>query len=368
MKELGLEIINKFYENGFVAYIVGGFVRDSLLNIMSNDVDITTNAKPKEIKELFSDCEIKSDSYGAVIINYKNYRFDVTTMREEMEYFDNRHPSGIIYVDDIKKDVHRRDFTINALCYDKDGKLIDLINGKEDLDKKIIRTIIDSDRSFKDDALRILRAIRFASLLDFKLSDEVKNAIKNNKELLINLSKSRKKEELDKIFCSNKASEGIKLIKELDLLSVLHLENIDNVKDYSDIIGIWAMINTDYYDFSSSEKDLIKKVNIVYKLDNLDNEVLYHYGCYVNVLAGINKGINKKAILEKYENLPIKRRDDILITANEMCEILNQKPGKFIGSLYTIIEHKILKGELLNDNKQIKEYIMENVNGYKKIL
>ena len=363
MKELGLEIINKLYEHGFIAYIVGGFVRDELLNIKSNDVDITTNATPQEIKNVFPDCIIKSDSYGAVIIEYKNFRFDVTTMREEMEYLDNRHPSSVIYVSDLKKDLDRRDFTINALCIDKDSKLIDLIGGKKDLDDKIIKTIIPSDKSFKDDALRILRAIRFASLLDFKLSDEIKEAIKNNKHLLSNLSSSRKKEELDKIFGSNKAYQGIKLIKELDLTEELHLDNIDRVKDYSDIVGIWAMINTNYYTFTSSENDLIKKVNIVYNMDNLDNETLYHYGCYVNVLAGVNKGLKKKDILEKYESLPIKRRDDILITASEMCETLGRSPGSFIGRLYTKIEDKILKGELLNDNKLIKEYIKENEDG-----
>lgn len=363
MKELGLEIINEFYKHGFIAYIVGGFVRDSLLGIKSNDVDITTNAKPKEIKEIFKDCDIKSDSYGAVIINYKNYRFDVTTMREEMEYLDNRHPSSVIYVDDLKKDLLRRDFTINALCFDKNGKLIDLINGKPDIDKKIIKTIIPSDKSFKDDALRILRAIRFASLLDFKLSDDIIESIKNNKHLLSNLSSSRKKEELDKIFGSNKAYQGIKLIKELELEEELHLDNINRIGDYSDIVGIWAMINTDYYYFTSSEKDLIKKVNIVYDMDNLDNLVLYHYGCYVNVLAGVNKGLKKKDILEKYESLPIKRRDDILITASEMCETLDRQPGSFIGKLYSLIEDKIVKGELPNDNKLIKEFIKENENG-----
>lgn len=360
MKELGLEIINKLYDNGYVAYIVGGFVRDSILGIKSNDVDITTNAKPKEIKEIFPDCNIKSDSYGAVIIKYKNSFFDVTTMREEMEYLDSRHPSGIIYVDDLKKDLLRRDFTINALCFDKDGKLIDLINGKSDLDKKIIRTITDSNKSFSDDALRILRAIRFASLLDFKLSDEVKNAIKNNKHLLEKLSASRKKGELDKIFGSKKAYEGIKLIQELDLEKELNLSNLDRIKDYSDIVGIWAMINTKAYDFSPNERDLIEKVNIVYDMDNLDNLVLYHYGGYVNTLAGINKGIDKKKIVTKYEELPIKRRDEINISATEMCELLNKKPGPFIGELYQILEDKIVLGELENNNQKIKEFIKNN--------
>lgn len=284
-------------------------------------------------------------------------------MREEMEYLDNRHPSEVVYVSDLKKDLNRRDFTINALCMDKDGKLIDLINGKIDIKNKIIQTIIPSDKSFKDDALRILRAIRFSSILGFKLSDEVKEAINNNKHLLNNLSSSRKKDELDKIFGSNKAKEGINLIKELNLQNELHLENIERVKDYSDIVGIWAMINTNYYTFTSSEKDLIEKVNIVYNMDNLDNEILYHYGCYVNVLAGVNKGLNKKDILEKYDSLPIKRKDDILITAKEMCEILGKEPGSFIGKLYPKIEDRILKGQLLNDNELIKKFIRENYNG-----
>ena len=362
MIKLGYEIINKFYDNGYLAYVVGGYVRDNLLHINSNDVDITTNATPKQIKEIFPDCEIKSDSYGAVIINYKNFRFDITTMREEMEYLDNRHPSSIIYVNDLEKDLLRRDFTINALCFDKNGKLIDLIGGKKDLDKKIIRTIGESNKSFSDDALRILRAIRFASLLNFKLSDEVKEAIKNNKHLLRKLSKARKKEELDKIFGSKKAREGIKLIKEFELDKELDLTNIDRIKDYSDIVGIWAMINSNAYDFSQNEKELIKNVNIVYDMDNLDNKVLYHYGCYVNVLAGINKGLKKKDIISKYEKLPIENRDDIKISAMEICEILNKEPGSFIGKIYKILEDKIISGELSNDNKLIKKYIMEYVN------
>ena len=362
MKELGLEIINKLCDNGYEAYIVGGYVRDSLLGIKSNDIDITTNAKPKEIKELFPDCIVKSDSYGAVIINYKKYHFDVTTMREEMEYLDSRHPSSVLYVNDLKKDLLRRDFTINALCLDKNDKLVDLIGGKEDLDKKLIRTIVDSDKSFSDDALRILRAIRFASLLNFKLSDDIRNTIINHKYLLRKLSSSRKKEELDKIFGSKKAHEGIKLIEELGLADELHLTNLNRIKDYSDIVGIWAMINTDFYQFSPSERDLIKNVNIVYNMDNLDNLVLYHYGCYVNVLAGINKGLKKKDIITKYESLQIKRRDEINIKASEMCEILNKEPGPFIGKIYKIIEDKILTGELINDNDKIKEFIKDYGN------
>ena len=366
MKELGLEILNEIYKHGFIGYIVGGFVRDTLLNILSNDVDITTNAKPKELKEIFPSCEIKSDSYGSVILYYKNYRFDITTMRQEMEYLDNRHPSSIIYVNDLKTDLLRRDFTINALCFDKNGELIDLIDGRKDINKKVIRTIIDSNKSFNDDALRILRAIRFASYLDFKLDDEVSEAIKKNKHLLKKLSSARKKEELDKIFGSNKAREGIALIKKYQLEEELDLINLDKIKDYSDIVGIWAMINSKSYNFTSSEKDLINKINIVYELDNLNNDVLYKYGCYVNVIAGINKGLNKKDILEKYESLPIKRRDEINITAKEICDLLNKKPGPFIGKIYEKLERAIIDNGLENESNKIKEYILENCDERRK--
>ena len=97
-------------------------------------------------------------------------------------------------------------------------------------------------------------------------------------------------------------------------------------------------------------------------MNNLDNLTLYHYGCYVNVLSGINKGLKKKEIIAKYENLPIKKRDEIKITAHEMCEVLNKKPGQFIGKLYQILEDKIVLGEIENDNNKIKEFIEEYGN------
>ena len=357
MKELGLEILNKIYNYGYVAYIVGGYVRDELLGIETNDIDITTNATPMELKNIFPNLEIGLASYGSVKIIYENVRFDITTFREEDNYLDNRHPSNINYVNDLKTDLLRRDFTINTLCIDKDGNLIDLLNAKEDLNKHILKTIIDSNTSFTCDALRILRAIRFASSLNFELSDEIVEAIHKNKHLLRKLSYDRKKQELDKIFGSNKAKEGINLIKELQLKEDLELDNLDRVKDYSDIVGIWAMINPHNYSFSSNQKELINKINLVYDMDNLDNLILYKYGLYVNLIAGINKGINKKDILEKFGNLPIKSRNDINISVKDMCEILNKKAGPFIGEIYEELEYLILTNKLENDTLKIIEYI-----------
>ncbi len=358
MKEIALEVLNIIYNYGYEAYIVGGFVRDMLLEIDSNDVDITTNATPMELKNIFPDIDINKNNYGSVTLYYKNNRFEITTYRKDLEYIDNRHPSEITYVNDLKTDLLRRDFTINTICIDKDGNIVDLLDGMEDLYKKVLKSILDADKSFKDDSLRILRAIRFATLLKCSLSTDVVNAINKNKSLLKNISYNRKKRELDKIFGSSEASNGIELLKSFELDKELELD-FSRVKDYSDLVGIWAMINNPNYAFTSSEKELIKKVNEVYELDNLDHHVLYKYGLYVNILAGINKGLSKQDITLEYGKLPIKEKDDICVNAKDICKILNVKPGAIIGKIYNDITDKILDNELENDKDVLIKYIKD---------
>ena len=371
MKNIAIEFINIIEDNGYKAYIVGGFVRDYLLGIKSTDIDITTSATPKIIKKIFPSVTIKKgdyedSNYGSVLVNYKNIEFEVTTFREESDYLDNRHPSSIKYVEELEPDLKRRDFTINTICMDKNGKIIDLLNGRVDLKKRVIRTIAPSKTSFKDDALRILRAIRFAVTLDFKLDDGLMLAIKDTSKFLKNISYERKKIELDKIFASHNAKYGIELIKKLDLVNDLELEQIDRVKDYTDLIGIWSMINSKVYKYTKLERELIKKVNIVYELNNLDPFVLYKYGLYVNVLAGINKGIDKKKITLEYNKLPIKSKTDIKITADDICKIVNQKPDYFLKSVYKDLEISILSGNLQNNKNSIVKYIEKNKENYLK--
>ena len=249
---------------------------------------------------------------------------------------------------------------------DKNGNIIDLLNGEKDLKKKVIRTILDSTKSFHDDSLRILRAIRFAVTLDFKLDEELIKAIEINGKYLKNISYERKKIELDKIFGSSNAKYGIELIKKMNLEKYLELNNLDRVKDYTDLIGIWAMINSDVYRFTKVEKELIKKINVVYDLDNLDHFILYKYGLYVNVLAGINKGISKKKINLEYKKLPIKSKNDINITAQEICEILERVPGSFINVVYKDLEKEILMNNLKNNKLSLIKFIEKNKEKYFK--
>ena len=359
MLDKALKFIHEIEKNGFEAYIIGGFVRDHLLGIESNDIDICTNARPSEIRKIFKESCMPNEEYGSVIVNSKKTRFEVTTYRKELEYVDNRKPVEYIYIDSLEEDLKRRDFTINTICIDKNGEIVDLLNGREDLDKGEINTVGDSFSKFSEDALRILRAVRFATILDFRLSDEVKKAIVDTKHLIRNLSYERKKEELDKIFASIHVKYGVKLLIELGLDIELEIPKLKDVKSFDNLIGIWQQLDVvNLYPFSKNEKDLIKDINEALLLDNYDPLVLFKYGLYVNSIAGDIKGLDKKKITYLYEQLPIKDKDEIKITGEDIMNILNTEPGSYIKEIIADIEENIISGNLENDNEILKQYVI----------
>lgn len=354
------EILEMITNKGFKAYVVGGYVRDYLRKIKSIDVDICTNARVKDLMEIFKDYKITSLEYGNILLETKDYLFEITTFRKDIDYINNRKPI-IEYVDTLEEDITRRDFTVNSICMDKDGKIIDLLNGKKDLNKKIIRTIGDASFKIKQDSLRILRAIRFASCLNFKIEDSLKKAIKENKDLLKDLSYERKKEELTKIFTSDNKAYGVKLLKELDLLDVLELTNIDNVLRTKDLIGMWSTITiNDNYPFTKKEKDLINNINKLLKEDLNDIFVLYKTGLYeINVVCDLRK-LSKKKYSNKYEKLVIKAKNEINITTEDICILLNKEPGCFLKEIYNDLEKNILLKNIKNNKEEIEKYILNN--------
>ena len=360
MLEAALKILNKIEKNGFKAYIVGGFVRDYILGIESKDVDICTNATPKEIMAIFKESALPKEEYGSVTLFYKNNRFDITTFRREIRYINNRKPVEIEYIDDLLEDLRRRDFLMNTLCLDKKKIIIDPLNGRVDIDNKTINTVGDSNFKFNQDSLRILRAVRFATTLNFKLSDDVREAIINNKEELRSLSYDRKKQELDKIFASPNVKYGIGLIKDLGLDTELGISNIDKVPVNSCLLAVWASIEFEKgYIFNTSEKEIITKVKEVLK-SGINDFSLYKYGLYVNQLAADIQGIDKAKVTEEYEQLPITSRKDIDITSNDIMKVLNKAPGPYFKEIYKDLEHKLLKRELNNNKSEISRYITLN--------
>ena len=363
MYDVALKLLKELNDNGYKAYIVGGYVRDVLLDIESNDIDITTNATPKQIMELFNDSCLPNEDYGSVIIEKKGYRFEITTFRKEIGYNDNRHPTKVKYIDELYPDLLRRDFVINTICMDSNGDIVDYLNGREDLENKVIRTVDDAYKSFSDDALRILRAIRFATILDFKLSDEVVDAIKKTKNLVRNLSYYRKKSELDKIFTSSNRKLGVSLLLEFGLDEVLELPNLSKILETNttSLIGVWSILDVvDKYPFNKNESSLIKDISKAIPLNNLDPMALYKYGLYVNSVASEIKGYDIKNVTESYNNLVIKCRKDIDVTSDDIIKILHKEPGKFITEIYDDIEREILYRRLKNEKEDICNYILGN--------
>ena len=217
-----ISLANIFNNNGYSFYLVGGSVRDFLLFNDLFDLDVVTDATPDEVKSFFlGKATYTFKIYGAVTIHHEGYRFDLTTLRKEEAYDDSRHPSKITFVKNLKDDVLRRDFTLNALYMDKNLKVYDYVNGQEDLQNKVLKMIGDPYVRLKEDPLRILRAIRFSITYDFKIDAKLSQAIIDSVPLLNFLNKDKIKEEIRKMKKSKE--ELIPIFDEFNIHYLLEL-------------------------------------------------------------------------------------------------------------------------------------------------
>lgn len=247
--ETALNILNK---NNFEAYIVGGCVRDSLLGNAPNDWDITTSAKPDEIISCFNNYRTINTGlkHGTVTVIINKKKMEITTYRIDGKYSDNRRPDNVLFTDNLSYDLKRRDFTINALAYNKNG-IVDLFGGIEDIRSKVIKCVGEPDERFNEDGLRILRALRFASVLNFKIDSNTSLSIHKNKELLSNISKERITVEFNK------------LLQGIDFISIL--------REYKDVIKIFIpeMSNCDNQEWEDILNSMNYAENLILKLSIL---------------------------------------------------------------------------------------------------
>ncbi len=205
------DILKCIKKAGFEAYIVGGCVRDSLLNRVPTDWDITTNAKPEDVKKLFARTIDTGLIHGTVTVMIGKMGYEITTYRIDGDYDDGRHPNEVTFTSDLRKDLERRDFTINAMAYEPEHGLVDLFDGVKDLQERLIRAVGDPNLRFLEDALRMMRAIRFAAGLGFSIDYETKEAIRAHANLLSKVSAERIQVELVKLL----VSDHPELIREL---------------------------------------------------------------------------------------------------------------------------------------------------------
>lgn len=237
-------ILDQLNQNGYEAYIVGGCVRDRLLGRMPGDWDITTSAKPLQVKQIFRRTLDTGIAHGTVTVMLGKQGFEVTTYRIDGEYLDNRHPKSVEFTENLSQDLARRDFTINAMAYSPRTGVVDLYGGMEDLKKGIIRCVGKPQERFCEDALRILRAVRFAAQLNFEIDPATQEAIIQEVELLQKISAERIRVELVKLLTSP-APQKIHTASELGITRVVLPEYEEHKKDEPHLLRALLQVQAD---------------------------------------------------------------------------------------------------------------------------
>ena len=276
-------IINTLQEKGYEAYAVGGCVRDSVLGIEPKDWDITTSAKPEEIKALFRRTVDTGIKHGTVTILLKGIGYEVTTYRIDGEYEDSRHPKEVLFTSSLEEDLKRRDFTINAMAYNSNNGIVDCFGGIEDLNSGIIRCVGDPQERFTEDALRILRAVRFAAVLNFDIEDETKHAIDNLSYTLTKISKERIQSELDKLLMSD-GTDRVRQLYETGIIKWIFYPEDEGYKkdDINKLVSILKNSPKDHYIrwavFISfvSAKDILRNLKFDNKTIKICNKLKEH--------------------------------------------------------------------------------------------
>lgn len=296
---LAIELLEN---SGFQAVVVGGAVRDYLLGLTPNDYDISTDALPEEIKEVFMnyftlDTGIK---HGTITVFINHQQLEITTFRREEAYDDYRHPNKVIFEDNLQADALRRDFTINAICYNK--QLIDLVGGISDLNNQIIRAIGNPHQRFMEDPLRILRAMRFAATLSFTIEDETKESMFTNVDLLSKISQERINLEFSKLLLGTKAKDVVEeyqiIIKKVIPTFVIHhhLKALNYLDNNLSLRLVVFFIKNTYNELYHSLKNL--------KYSNkLIKEVLFYHENYHLSLEDDEKALLK--MFKKYQYLEL---------------------------------------------------------------
>lgn len=382
-----LPIIDKIEEAGFEAYFVGGSVRDTLLKETINDVDIATSAKPDEIKQIFQKTIDVGIEHGTVMVLWKDATYEITTFRTESTYQDFRRPDNVEFVRSLKEDLKRRDFTINALAMNRDGQIIDYFDGQKDLEKKLIKAVGNPEERFFEDALRMMRGVRFVSQLNFKMDRETELAIQKNHPLLEKIAIERIQVEFIKLLLGSGRNKGLELFIRTNLFyycpglkdqkrALEELAKLDCPIDNR--IIAWTLLiyylskSTDEAEqflraWKCSKKEITQVKSALFALeqrlnDTFNSQVLYQVGLPIaldveTIMAGLGHSVSFERVRAMYQDLPIYSKKEIKINGNDLQEVLNRKPGKWLGDLMIEIETAILSGDLVNEKQAIIEWV-----------
>ena len=222
-------VLERLHGAGYQAYVVGGCVRDTLLGKSPKDWDICTNALPHEMQRMFADCHVIETGlqHGTLTVMYKHEPFEVTTFRVDGEYTDHRHPDEVVFVSDVREDLSRRDFTVNAMAWSPDTGVVDAFGGQEDLQRQLIRCVGEPEKRFDEDALRIMRALRFAAVYGFSIDPATDAAIHALAHTLVDVAAERIRVELAKLLCGEGAGDILRAYPDVLQVIMPQLAQVD---------------------------------------------------------------------------------------------------------------------------------------------
>jgi len=376
------KVIQRLEEAGYEAVFVGGAVRDFILGKEAKDFDIATSAEPDEVKLVFTNTVDVGIAHGTVLVMMDGESIEVTTYRTESTYTDHRRPDDVQFVKSLKEDLLRRDFTMNALAMTAEGQIIDLFNGKEDMAHNLVRAVGNAEKRFSEDALRMLRAVRFSSVLGFDIETTTFQAICDHADQIGFVSIERLKIEMDKLFMGDYVVQALEHLTTSNLSNAFpvfpaNLVGLNHVVPFEKPVEGWAYLSVigDYlpsafskaYKLSNEEEKFIKAVKSLYKNREIAMYTVEEY--YINsfdVLRVVEKfycainpkspRISDKTIEDAKRGLPIQSIKDLSVDGKNLMEWTGLAGGKWTGFWISKIEYSVLHGLVENEPNKIKDW------------
>lgn len=387
-------ILEQIQDNGFEAYYVGGSVRDYVMGRNIHDIDITTSATPDEIESIFSHTIPVGKEHGTINVVFNDENYEVTTFRAEEDYVDHRRPSGVTFVRDLYEDLQRRDFTMNAIAMDTAYKLYDYFDGQQDINNRIIRTVGIAEERFQEDALRMIRCLRFQSQLSFDIAMETFEAMRTQMADIKFLSIERIVIELTKLMRGINVEESFNHLKSLKAFNYMpYFEQLDmnqiNVTEPIDLELLIAIVSVKF-DINYSLKPLklsnrqVKDINQYIQIMNALPSIItkeqlkmfvYDYDTNliknVMVAADVLKAndiqghepliVNLQTIDETLHRLPMHNRKDMMVNGGVLMAHLNAKSGPWLKDVLRQIEIAIITGKVSNEETEILKWVDNHV-------
>lgn len=388
-----LPVIDKLNQAGYEAYFVGGSVRDCILNLPIHDVDIATSAFPAEIKEVFEKTIDVGIEHGTVLVLHQDESYEITTFRTESTYQDYRRPDHVDFVRSLEEDLKRRDFTINALALNAQGQIIDLFHGLEDLQNKRLKAVGIAAERFQEDALRMMRGLRFVSQLGFDLEEQTQAAITTHAPLLSKISVERICIEFEKLLLGQNAQQAFQLfittdcfkycpqladkqyflqqmseilrfpIQDLSVAWCLLIDQLEiAIKHQKAFLKEWKLSNQRIH-----EVLLLREALEIIKqrpLDVLDyyqlNETCLTQLFYIAPFYDLD--LSKESLLNQYRLLVIHSLKDLAINGNDLMQALNRRGGLWLKETLAHCERAVLLKEVANEREALLNYAQEFVN------